>query len=71
VPDKFSEHFILLEGRIAQVYEIFHLSMNANKMAFLNKNDGVCHAILVDTVMAGDKLLDLIVETIDSASDSE
>jgi hypothetical protein len=26
---------------------------------------------LVDTVMAGDKLLDLIVETIDSASDSE
>jgi hypothetical protein len=71
VPEKFSEHFHLLEGRIAQVYTIFHLSKDANKMAFSNKNDGVCHAILVDKVMPGDELLDPIVETIDSASDSE
>ncbi|KAG7373118.1 hypothetical protein IV203_033842 [Nitzschia inconspicua] len=52
VPEKLSEYFHRLEGRIAQVYTIYHLSKDSNRMAFSNKNDGVCHAILVDKGIA-------------------
>ncbi|KAG7354595.1 hypothetical protein IV203_003951 [Nitzschia inconspicua] len=40
VPEKLSEYFHRLEGRIAQVYTIYLLSKDSNRMAFSNKNDG-------------------------------
>ncbi|KAG7343947.1 hypothetical protein IV203_021955 [Nitzschia inconspicua] len=43
VPEKLSEYFHRLEGRIAQVYTIYHLSKDSNRMAFSNKNDGGNH----------------------------
>ncbi|KAG7363924.1 hypothetical protein IV203_037126 [Nitzschia inconspicua] len=52
VPEKLSEYFHRLEGRIAQVYIIYQHSEDYNRMAFSNKNDGVCHAILFDKGIA-------------------
>ncbi|KAG7342829.1 hypothetical protein IV203_020773 [Nitzschia inconspicua] len=43
VPEKLSEYFHRLEGRIAQVSTIYHHSKDSNKMAFSNKNDGGNH----------------------------
>ncbi|KAG7363770.1 hypothetical protein IV203_031547 [Nitzschia inconspicua] len=71
VPENLSEYFHRLEGRIAQVYTIYHLSKDSNRMAFSKKNDGVCHAILVDKAIACDELLDDLVESIASTSDGE
>ncbi|KAG7374829.1 hypothetical protein IV203_013924 [Nitzschia inconspicua] len=52
VPENLSEYFHRLEGRIAQVYTIYHHSKDSNRMAFSKKNDGVCHAILVEKGVA-------------------
>lgn len=71
VPENLKQHFGSLDGRLAQVYTIYHLSKDANKFAFSIKRDGVCHGILVDKAVANDVLLDGLVEVVDSASDSK
>jgi hypothetical protein len=66
LPEVYKDHAKLLEGRLAQVVTIFTLSKDSNKIAFSNKNEGVCHAILIDKQLSGDERLDELVTLVDS-----
>ena len=59
-----------LEGRIAQVVDIFSRSQAPSKIAYSNKHGGVCHAILVDKAAPMDKLLNSLLPEVDSGTDS-
>lgn len=70
VPDTFSNFFTQLEGRVAQVDTIYAFSRNAKKLAYSTRNEGVCHAILIDKPLPGDELMDKLVYVVDSDDDS-
>jgi len=69
LPEVYNEYKKNLEGRLAQVITNYSSSRDANKIAFSNARDGVCHAILVDKAVPGDEVLDSIVTLVDSDVD--
>jgi hypothetical protein len=71
VPEAFQHLFAHLEGRVAQVCTIYAGSKDKNKMAYSNSKDGVCIALLVDSPMVGDELLNPLVVMVDSDEDTE
>ena len=40
-----------MEGRVGQIVTIYFILNSTKKIAFLNKNYGLCHAVLVDKPM--------------------
>jgi hypothetical protein len=72
VSDEFKDFFNQLEGRIAQVVEIYSRSASPKKMRYSTLHDGVCHAILVDRAIDGDIGMNQCLTIIDSDdSDNE
>jgi len=61
VSEEFKAFFPRLEGRIAQVVEIFPNSDEPRKRTLSQKKYGVCHVMLIDKFMEGDMaMLDLL-----------
>jgi hypothetical protein len=60
-----------LEGRIAQVIEIFSRSASTSKIAYSNKHGGVCLAMLVDKAAPMDSFLNAYLPEVHSESDSD
>ena len=70
VNEQLKELFPRLEGRIAQVTEIYVQSRRRKKTAFSTRHDGVCFAILVDEFRENDDKFNEYLEMVSSDSDS-
>ena len=58
-----------LEGRIAQVVQVFSKSKAPNKKAYSKANGGICLAVLVDRYTPGDELINQHLSLMDSDSE--
>lgn len=71
VSEDFQKHFGRLEGRLAQVVEIYSNSTSSKKKEYSSLNDGVFHATLVDKGTMKDSVMTKCLRMIDSDSDSD
>jgi len=70
INERLKELFPRLEGRIAQVTEIYVQSRERKKMAFSTGQDDVCFAMLVDEFCENDDKFNECLEMVSSDSDS-
>ena len=59
-----------LEGRIAQVVNIFPCSDERKKQEYSSKRNGVCHVMLVDRLVDGDMAMMDVLDLVDKPCDS-
>jgi hypothetical protein len=71
VSEDFKAHFSRLEGRLAQVVEIYSGSTSSKKNAYSVLHNGVCHAMLVDKGTLSDEVMNQSLVIVDTDSDSE
>lgn len=71
LPDKYLIHKNILNGRLAQVDEIYVGSHCRSKKRYSDGHEGVCYAILVDAPRNGDRGINDQLFIIDSSSDEE
>jgi hypothetical protein len=73
VGDEFKTFFKRLEGRLAQVVDIFPCSNEPKKLEYSSKRYGVCHVMLIDRFVEGDMAmmdyLDLVEESFATSDD--
>jgi hypothetical protein len=60
-----------LDGRIAQVVEVFKDSKSQHKIEYNSANNGVCIAAIVDKLAPGDRVLNSLLDGIDLDSSSD
>jgi hypothetical protein len=60
-----------MDGRLAQVVELFDESKSQHKIDYNSANNGVCLAVIVDKLAPGDRALNSLVEGIDLDSSSD
>jgi len=63
--------FPALDGRLAQVTEIYAHSANARKAVYSDRHNGVCFAMLVDKYMDNDDAFIEHLEIVSSDSENE
>lgn len=71
LPDKYLIHRDKLNGRLAQIDEIYVGSKSQSKKRYSDCHEGVCYAILVDAPRNGDKGVNQQLVTVDSSSSDE
>ena len=70
VSDDFKPFFKRLEGRIAQVVDIFPCSEEPKKRHYSSKRNGVCHVMLVDRLLDGDMAMMDVLDLVDEPCSS-
>jgi hypothetical protein len=70
VSNDFKPFFQRLEGRIAQVVDIFPCSDERKKREYSKKRKGVCHVMLVDRLVEGDMAMMEVLDLVDEPSTS-
>ena len=71
VSEEFQQYFSRLEGRLAQVVEIYSASRSSKKKQYSTLHNGVCHAMLVDKGSLSDSAMASCLTIVDSNSDSD
>lgn len=71
VSEAFTPYFDRLEGRLAQVTQIYSASTSSKKKRYSALHNGVCHAILVDKGMPSDVAMAKRLTVIESDSESD
>ena len=71
VSDEFKPFFKRLEGRIAQVVDIFPCSDERKKQEYSKKRNGVCHVMLVDRLVEGDMAMMDVLDLVDEPSSDD
>ena len=69
LPDKYMGFADVLEGRLAQVVDIFFLSGCTIKKEYSDAHSGVCLAAIVDRSVPGDAALNECLSLVDSDSE--
>ena len=67
--EKYNKHLDLLDGRLAQITDLFKNSKSPHKIAFNEEHKGVCLCAIVDRYIAGDRELNGLLNDIDYDSD--
>lgn len=67
--EKYNKHLDLLDGRLAQITDLFKNSNSQHKIAFNKEQEGVCLCAIVDRYVAGDEKLNGLLDDIDYESD--
>ena len=60
-----------MDGRLAQVVELFSESRSRHKIDYNAANNGVCLAVIVDKLVPGDRVINTLLEGIDIDSSSD
>jgi hypothetical protein len=60
-----------MDGRLAQVVELFDESKSQHKIDYNSANNGVCLAVIVDKLAPGNRALNSLLEGIDLDSSSD
>ena len=71
LPDKYLIHKKILNGRLAQVEEIYVGSKSQSKKRYSDAHEGVCYAILVDAPRNGDKGVNELLFIVEESSDED
>lgn len=71
VSEEFKRYFSRLEGRLAQVVQIYAFSRASKKIAYSLLHNGVCHAMLVDKGSQGDSVMNQCLTIVETDSDSD
>jgi hypothetical protein len=71
LPDKYLIYKNILNGRLAQIDEIYVGSQSRSKKRYSDSHEGVCYAILVDAPRNGERGLNENLFIIESSSDEE
>ena len=71
LPDKYLIHKGILNGRLAQIDEIYTVSKSQSKKRYSDCHEGVCYGILVDTPRNGDRGINDQLYMIESSSDED
>jgi len=66
VSNDFKPFFKRLEGRIAQVVDIFPCSEERKKRHYSSQRNGVCHVMLVDRLLDGDMAMMDVLDLVDA-----
>jgi hypothetical protein len=60
-----------MDGRLAQVVELFSESRSRHKIDYNAANNGVCLAVIVDNLVPGDRVINTVLQGIDLESSSD
>ena len=71
VGEEFKPFFKRLEGRIAQVVEIFPCSDEPKKLEYSRKRHGVCHVMLIDRLVDGDMAMMDCLDLVEASCSDE
>lgn len=71
LPDKYLLHKDILNGRLAQIDEIYVGSKSRSKKRYSDRHEGVCYAVLVDAPRNGDQGINGHLFIVDSSSEED